>query len=163
MKKIIWSSEVNLEDYKEYFEEEGMEDVDDYKKMEIAQSFSDMHLQELIKELDIDLDGRILVIADLGTWRGRFNGYKILNGRKLSDIFHSTEDDHMTWYYDGYNIRGKGIHHDGTNYYEFREIREDRDISRFTSMIYNDEIYGRDKVNYYTRSLRSKIKEAMGW
>ena len=162
MKKIIWTSEIDLDDYEDYFKESNMEDISDSEKYRIISEDKGLDLDSLRRELDVELDGRILIIGDLGTWRGRVDAYALKSSKNFNEILYS-EDDEYEVYYDGYNVKAKGIHHDGTNYYEFREVREDRDIDRFTQMIYDSEIYGRDKVNYYTRSLRKPLKEAMGW
>ena len=82
------------------------------------------------------LEGRILAIADLGLWNGRKSGYKIL-GDNLNEVLTSTigcDEKHV--YFDGYNIKAEGYHHDGHNYVEFRELREDKNIDKLLDKIY---------------------------
>lgn len=61
---------------------------------------------------------KILALADVGTWRGRVNGYKIFNN--LQDIlgYHTCDGDYKL------EIKNKLLsekfaHHDGTNYIQF--------------------------------------------
>ena len=61
------------------------------------------------------------------------------------------------------NIQGtEGYHHDGRNYVEFREIREDKDVDKLLDKIYNQEPVSRAEIRRYTKSLRPYIKEIYG-
>lgn len=119
------------------------------------------YLEDERMNLDISTDGRILVIADLGFWFGRRQGYKIIN-RNVSNILYD-DADYVEWYSDGHNIKATAIHHDGTNYYEYREIREDRNIDNLLNAIYNGEKITRQKLNYYTKSLHPYVAKVYGW
>lgn len=121
----------------------------------------DIYLEDERTNLDIVADGRILIIADLGLWHGRRQGYKIL-GRRVSDILYD-EADYVEWYGDGHNIKATAIHHDGANYYEYRVIREDRNIQKLLNAIYNGEKITRKKLNYYTKSLYRYVAKVYGW
>lgn len=168
-KHVIWSNiDINPDDwrdgYKEIAEEnEWDEDTDDennlwsYINETLEQYFGDEQMN-----LDKEVDGRILVIADLGLWHGRVSGYKILD-RTVSSILSMGGCDYAEFYDDGYNIRATAHHHDGTNRYEYRIIREDRDIDRLLTAIYNGEQITRKKLNYYTRSLRPAVASVYGW
>lgn len=112
--------------------------------------------------LDKELDGNILCIASIGRWNGRFQGYKIC-GNNLKEVLGSFGCDEIHVFFDGFNIKSKGYHHDGTNYVEYREIRQDKDIDRLTNMIYSGKKITRSIINYYTKSLGSYIKEIYGW
>lgn len=168
-KHVIWSNiDINpddwRDDYKEIAEEnEWDEDTDDennlwsYINETLEQYFGDEQMN-----LDKEVDGRILVIADLGLWHGRVSGYKILDCT-VSSILSMGECDYAEFYDDGYNIRATAHHHDGTNRYEYRIIREDRDIDRLLTAIYNGEQITRKKLNYYTKSLRPAVASVYGW
>lgn len=164
-KHIIWSN-INLDpedwrlDYEEYAEENGLEISED-GLYEWMLETNDIYLDDERSNLDIKLDGRILVIADLGLWNGRRQGYKIIRGN-IADILYD-ESDYAEWYSDDYNIRAKAIHHDGTNYYLYREIREERNIQNLLDAIYNGEEISRSKLNYYTKSINPYVKKVYGW
>lgn len=167
-KRTIWSNRnINpadwVESYKESCEEntwwgnpEDCGNLWDYIHETLEQYLDDERMN-----LDIPTEGRILVIADLGLWDGRKQGYQIL-GKNVNQIF-KQHYDYTEWYSDGYNIRAVDVHHDGTNYYEFREIREDRNAQKLFEAIWNGEKITRKMLNYYTRSLHSRVAKVYGW
>lgn len=168
-KHIIWSN-MNLDiedwrdDYKEYLEENGFDERHDnnddlYKWM---METNDMYLDDERMNLDKVVEGRILVIADLGLWNGRKPAYKIVGSGNIKDILGFTYDG-AEFYGDGYNIRGTEVHHDGTNYYLYRVIREDRNIQNLLDDIYEGKEFTMKKLNYYTRSLYPYVKSVYGW
>lgn len=159
MKKVIWSNDLDLQDFEDYFEEEGITEEDE--KYEAMHELNDMYYYDELMNLDCQLPGDILVIADLGLWNGRKSGYKVI-GNNLNNILKTFCGDYYEVYFDGYNIRAKDTHHDGTNYYEFRLIRPDRNIEVLKEKIYNDD-FSRQDINYYTKSLAPYVKEIYGW
>ena len=161
-KHIIWSNrDLNIEDWKDFLEEEHPEVDDEYEQYELVANLNAQYLDDEYANLNKPTDGRILVIADLGLWHGRRQGYKILN-RNVNNIF-STGEDYTEWYSDGYNIKAIASHHDGTNFYEYRVIREDRNIDKLLDAIYNGEEITRKKLNYYTKSLHPYVAKVYGW
>lgn len=173
MKHTIWSN-TNLtvdddwrESYKEFLEINNMDvpfKIDDYDVEDYMHETNNSYLDDERMNLNKTLDGRVLVIADLGLWNGRKPGYKIL-GTNLNNIFdiNSRGFEYAEFYGDGYNIKGIEHHHDGTNYYEYRVIREDRDIDKLLDAIYNGEEITRKKINYYTKSLYKDVAKIYGW
>lgn len=159
MKKIIWTNDIYLEDYEDYFREEGI--MDEEEKMKKMYLSNELDFEAEMVNLDIKLPGEILVIASLGLWNGRRSGYKIM-GNNLNEILTASIGDLYEVYFDGHNIKAKDVHHDGTNYYEFRLIRNDKNIDILLEKIYNDDFSRRD-INNYTRSLAPYIKEVYGW
>lgn len=169
IKHIIWSNRnLNIDDwrdgYKEFLEINEISDnpndedaIYDYM-IETNNSYLDDERYNLNKKID----GRILVIADIGLWNGRRQGYKILDNI-ISDILYDRDGEYLEWYGDGYNIKATVSHHDGTNYYEYRVIREDKNIDNFLDAIYNGEKISRKKLNYYTKSLYPYVANVYGW
>lgn len=167
-KRIIWSNmNINPDDwkegYKEIAEENGWEeDTDDENNLwNYIYEELDHYIDDERMNLDVTTDGRILVVADLGLWYGRRQGYRILDGNVKNIL--SADVDYAEWYSDGYNIKATAAHHDGTNYYEYRVIREDRNIQNLLDAIYNGEEITRKKLNYYTRSLEPYVRRVYGW
>ena len=78
-------------------------------------------------------------------------------------ILYDENGEYIEWYGDGYNIKATVSHHDGTNYYEYRIIREDRNINNLLDAIYNGEEITRKKLNYYTKSLYEDVAKIYGW
>ena len=149
-------------DVKELLEEDAVENITKEKitdevYFQIDQSFEDEE-SNLYKQLD----GRILAIASMGLWNGRKSGYKIL-GNNLNEVLTSSIGcDEKEVYCDSYNVYAEGYHHDGRNYVEFREIREDRNIENLLDKIYSGKEVTRREINYYTRSLRPYVKAVYG-
>lgn len=161
-KHIIWSNrDLNVDDWKDFLEEEYPDVYDEYEQYRLIEEMNAQYLDDEYVNLDKFVDGRIIVIADLGLWHGRVSGYKILN-RNIRDIF-STGEDYTEWYSDGHNIKATATHHDGTNYYEYRVIREDRNINKLLDALYRGEELTRKKLNYYTKSLHPYVAKVYGW
>ena len=129
--------------------------------------------QEVYDDIDISfedeqynlsrvLNGRILAIADMGLWNGRRSGYKIL-GNNLNEVLTCEIGcDEKEIYCDQYNVLAKGYHHDGTNYVEFRELKEDTNYQNLLNTLYNNEEVTREDIRKYTKSLRPYIKQVYG-
>lgn len=159
MKKIIWTNDIYLEDYEDYFREEGI--MDEEEKMKEMYLLNELDFEAAMVNLDVKLPGKILVIACLGLWNGRRSGYKIMDNN-LNEILTASIGGLYEVYFDGYNIKAKDVHHDGINYYEFRLIRNDRNIDILLEKIYDDD-FSRQDINNYTRSLAPYVREVYGW
>lgn len=122
---------------------------------------SDIFYQDELANLDKSLRGRVLCIADLGLWDGRHSSYRIM-GNNLNNCLKAFQGDYCECYYDGKNIVATDAHHDGTNHYTFREIREDKNIDNLLSKIYNGTATSRD-IGTYTRSLAPYVCDIYGW
>lgn len=79
--------------------------------------------QENLAEVPVK---NIFVLADVGTWQGRRNGYKIIeNAKDLSKIFsilNGNYDEFKFYIDDKNNLCADLIHHDGKNYLTFFEV-----------------------------------------
>lgn len=168
----IWNSEINLEDWEGFVEEDQelnpflYQDRD--QETAIWERISEVNSEYLEDErmnLDIQLEHPILLIADLGTWQGRVPGYKIISSGNIRDILYSNTSgtSEMKWYCDGRNIRCEEMHHDGVNHYLYREIRNPENIHRLLDMIYNGEEVSSGKLYYYTRSIAEDVGRVYGF
>lgn len=169
-KHIIWSN-INIEkskDWKEIFIEHlkinkitEIDPNDEHALQNFIININDMYLEDERKNLNERIDGRILVIADLGLWNGRRKGYKILSNN-IANILYDNSDS-IEWYTDQYNVCAVAVDHDGISYYEYRIIREDRDINKLLNDIYFQKEISRSKINYYTKSLLPEVAKIYGW
>ena len=133
------------------------------EKVELKPGYTLITFEDELTLLNKQLDGRVLAIASMGLWNGRVSGYKIL-GNNLNEVIKASigcDEKHV--YCDRYNVVAEGYHHDGRNFVEFREIREDKDIDRFLDKIYMNEPITRAEIRRYTKSLRPKVKEIYGF
>ena len=168
-KRIIWSNvDIDFDQWKHDLILDRKEnnhdnpyDIRENDVWEFINQTLDDHMNDERHNLDIDTDGRILVIADIGRWNGRVPGYKLLNGN-IKNILYSSAD-YVEWYSDGHNIRATAHHHDGTNYYLYKEVREDRNIQHLLDAIYSGKEITRNVLKYYTKSLNHYVKDVYGW
>lgn len=168
-KHTIWGNiNLDIEDwrdgYKEYLELNDMdEDPDDDDAIyEWMLETNNDYIYDERANLNKKVDGRILVIGNLELWNGRRSGYQIIDSCNIRDILY-TDCDYVEWYGDGYNIRCTAHHHDGTNHYLYRIIREDRNIDNLLDAIYRGEEITKSKLNYYTKSLYKTVADVYGW
>ena len=67
------------------------------------------------------------------------------------------------WFCDGYNICCQETHHDGTNYYIYRAIRNKDNIEGLYEKILNQEEVTSSTLNYYTNSLAGVVAKIFGF
>lgn len=159
-KRIIWQN-VDVQVDEDFYDEYYPEFTED-ERMNDALDTNDLNLGDERANLNIQLSGEIIAIADMGLWNGRKTGYKIIKSGNINDILYS-DSDYVEWYSDGYNIKATMHHHDGTNYVEYREIRADRDAEKMMNMLYSGQKVSRSMINYYTKSILPEIAKVYGW
>lgn len=163
----------NSDTYELYTDEEIKNHIQEWQEIpaeEITQEMlweersylADMDYQCEQDNLDLTINNQILCIADLGLWNGRKSGYKALTNNLNSILSAGISNDYYHIYYDGYNIRAKDSHHDGTNYYLFRELKTDTNYQILLDKLYSGTATNAD-INRYSRSLRPYVKEIYGW
>ena len=169
MKRTIWKSYGMLSNEElNSMEEQAEARIEEFGETDtdidtIIYEDIDMWYDDETLNLSKKLEGRILAIASMGLWDGRKTGYKIL-GSNLKEVLTSTigcDEKHV--YFDGYNIKAEGYHHDGRNYVEFRELREDKNYDKLLNKIYMNEPITRAELNYYTKPLGKYVKQIFGW
>jgi hypothetical protein len=165
-KRIIWSSDINIEDWKDYretLEAEG-ECLDDEQFFNEVIRLNDEYLDDERVNLDKELGNVIICIADLGLWNGRRSAYKLL-GKNISDCLYSDTDSN-TWYIDGNgDFCCRAVHHDGVNYYRYRVFRDgitEAQIDNFCDKIFCGTVTPKD-VSRYTRRIGPEIAKIYGF
>lgn len=168
-KYMIWESDPWLEDEEiQNLREDCPDELADASDDEVREFYACLNQDYLDDEranLGVPVSGDILCIADLGFWHGRRQGYKIIQAKVVADILYSHVDgmSEIEFYSDGYNIRATESHHDGTNFYLFREIREGVNIDNLTDRIYSGEKISASMLNRYTKSLHPYVAQVYGW
>lgn len=155
---------MDLDDWRDDLLEEypGYSDADLYTIME---SINYEYLVDERANLNIQLSQPIIVIADLGLWNGRYQGYKEIKSGNIRDCLYS-ENDYTTWFVDGFgNLRCDDIHHDGTNHYLYRVYKDTTSCTQRETLKY--KIYmGLDvkkDISRLTRRLGDEIGKVYGW
>lgn len=109
-----WKDELSI-DYPDYTEQE---------LMDVMYENNAYWLEDEKRNFDIDLPENILVIATLGLWNGRRQGYKQLSNN-LSQCFSVCQHDYQEYFVDeSGDLCATDSHHDGTNHYTFRMYRK---------------------------------------
>ena len=137
-------------------DDEIYEEINDFQSMD----YDDQYRYNLNKELD----GKIIAIANIGLWNGRRSGYKLM-GYNLNNILDSFSCDYIKVYADRYNIHSEASHHDGTHYVTFRMIKpnlSDEQVENFLNKVYNGTHTSKD-ITRYTKSLVKEVNKVYGW
>ena len=110
---LIWSNfDLDYTDWKADLED-NYPHLSEQERVELMYEINNDYLGDERINLNIQLSRPILVIADLGLWNGRHDGYKELQSGNISDCLYS-DTDYSTWYVDKQgDLRCDAIHHDG--------------------------------------------------
>lgn len=162
---IIWS-DIHL-DFKDW-RDDLQADYPDLSEDELFSKMYETNAEYLNDErmnLDIQLSQPIIVIADIGRWNGRFDGYKIINSGNIKDCLYS-DMDMVEWYVDKYgDLRAEAIHHDGTNYILYRVFKDnitDTQIENLQNKIYDGKAT-RGDITRVTKRLGDEIAKVYGF
>ena len=147
---------------REQLQEFGKEEPTDNEVMDEVYYQEELWYGDEQLNLDKELEGRIVAIADVGTWRGRRSGYKLC-GSRLNEILGFCHCDYISVYTDKYNVKADMYHHDGTHHVEYRELREDTNYEVLLDALYNQEPISREMIRKYTKSLRPYVKDIYGF
>lgn len=118
MRTVIYTDEIDLDQWKGFLSENYPEITDEYEQYQIVADEVSYQYDDEYANLDRDLPGVIVAFADLGLWYGRRKGYRVL-GSKLNSILHYCES-HNEWYLEDGEVWSRNDHHDGTNYVNYR-------------------------------------------
>ena len=114
------------------------------------------------KDLNKQLNNPIVCIADVGTWNGRISGYSNV-GNNLNSVLnaHVNGTSDILVEYDGVNIISTEYHHDGTNHYIYRELK-DNAPQHVRDAVECNEYVDNSALMKYTKSLRQYVKQLYG-
>lgn len=107
----------------------------------------------------------IICFGNLGLRDGIEYGVKVYSGKYgYSQLFYSSCDCSM-WYVDkNFDLRYTGIHHDGTNAYLYRAIKDNlsgRQLENLFRIAMRKEL-SRAQLNRYTKPIGKEILERLG-
>lgn len=164
-RRVIWSDiHLDFEDWRTDLEEQYPGLPDD----ELIQAMYEINSDNLYDErmnLNIQLSQPIIVIGDIGRWNGRVLGYKMIDSGNIKDCLYS-DTDYNEWYLDEHgDLRAEAVHHDGTNYYLYRTLKEgltEDEIDDFQIKIIDNELT-EDDIEKYTDSIGQYVCGIYGW
>lgn len=147
-------------DYDEWCEAMADEITDEEITPEYYGFCCETNLSDERCNLDVEVDGYIVMFASLGLWNGRHDGGKFI-GHNVKDILYS-DCDYVTWYCDEYNVRCDAIHHDGTNHYLYRVVDSKEKANKILDEFRNGTMT-EEKFRRLTKSLRPYVAKVYGW
>lgn len=169
MKKFtIWSSDVNLEDWRDDLLEEHPDYTDD-ELYELACEINDEYLDdEIINLRSAETYEPILVIADLGLWYGRRPAYiELRNVSTIGDALQKVIGvNHCDIYVDERgDLCCREAHHDGTNYQMLRTWKHNTSATQRENLLekIRKGTATRRDITRVTEKLGDKIARVYGW
>ena len=131
----------------------------------IAENQDMIYEDEYNHNLNVEINSKLIAIANIGRWNGRRCGYKELS-YNLNSIFECWEScDYIKLYSEHGNIKGIGAHHDGTNYVTFRKLIDnitDSQLELLENAIYENAGNVENYIKRYTRSIYKDVKKIYG-
>jgi len=156
---IIWSDiHLDFEDWRADLEEQ----YPDLSEDELIQKMYEINSDYLGDErmnLNVQLSQPILVVADIGRWDGRYDGYAEIKTGNIKDCLYS-EMDMCEWYVDKYgDLRADAVHHDGTNHYLYRVYKDTATDSQIENL--KARLLGREHISTSEQlfSYKSKVED----
>lgn len=122
MKHIIWTSEINLEDWKDFLQEHP-EASDEYEQYQLVAELNEDYRQDEKINLNKEING--VIIADLGLWDGLHHAFKEIKNLNECLNYHTkgASVDLEVFVQNG-SLKAIERHHDGINYYTFYQIKD---------------------------------------
>lgn len=161
---VIWSNDLDYDDWKDDLEEQYPE-LSENERIALMYEINGDYLDDERSNLDIQLSRPILVVGDLGLWNGRRMGYKEIQSGNIRDCLYS-DTDYVTWFVDrNGDFRCDAIHHDGTNHYLYRVYKDgisETQIDNLKEKLYYGTATRKD-ITRITRRLGDEIARVHGF
>ncbi len=164
-KRVVWSNiDLDIKDWREDIRE-NYPDLPRSEYEDKMIELNDEYFEDEKSNLNTRIGGDLIVIADLGLWNGRRTGYGIIEDAKLSTCLKQMYD-YAEWYVtrDG-EFQSRQIHHDGTNYYTYRKIKEGIDedtLYEFKEKLY-EGVATQEDLDRVTDKLGKAVGDVYGW
>ena len=163
-KLMVWSDQ-----YDEKWEEEYKAEHPDASDMEVMQAFAEecsISFNDEKANLNIHIDGPVLVIKTINRWDGQTIQCSMIARDTIGALMERFFDGNSFYVEaDTGDFVGEAYHHDGTNYYRFREISADAlhdDIDDLVYKMESGEEYAEDLARL-TKTFGGRIAKVYGW
>jgi len=158
MKHIIWTNDLNYDDWRDDLESEYPE-LTEEQRINLMYEINNDYFNDEQVNLNKDLKGEIIAYGTLGLWDGTRTGYKIIKERNLNAIMEGHFCDCLTWYVEGEEVKCDDVHHDGTNHYTYRMLT----IDSYDFEEYAWEHTLHEAIEKYTEPLGHYVAEIYGF
>ena len=159
MKHVIWSNDYEQIDAiaQDIIAEEP--DVLEDEAFCRAEALNDDYLADERANLNKYIEKPIIIIGTLGLWNGMRHGWRRMEeGSNLNKIFDTSCGDYVTWYVEDGELMCEDIHHDGTNHYTYRTIKDGISDWELSELVAE----GKD-IRELTEPMGHYVAEIYGW
>ena len=164
---LIWTNfdlydEESMKETRDYMREEGYTDLSDNNVMRVIDDNNNIFIndeRDNLSEKYTGFKGYVVAFAELGLWNGVRVASRVYND--ISGILQNTSCDECEWYLDEWNVRFRGVHHDGTNNVLYRYV----DTEKRANDIMNKIACGGMNLKQFkkaTKSIRPFVKKVYG-
>ena len=164
---LIWTNidiydEETMKETRKFMREEGYTDLSDNNVMRVIDDNNNIFIndeRDNLSEKYTGFKGYIVAFAELGLWDGVKIASKVYDD--ISDILQNTSCDGCEWYLDEWNVRFRGVHHDGTNNVLYRYV----DTEKRANDIMNKIVCGGMNLKQFkkaTKSIRPFVQKVYG-
>lgn len=161
-KHIIWTSEINTEDWTDFLEEEGINDHNSPEAFERINEYNWDSIGDEKSNIDIDTPENLFAVGTLGLWNGNFIVVRELDDN-VNSIFELADGyDDATFYIEDEELHAELKHHDGTNYLMVREWADDNRFEELEEMILDGEDV-KDFIEENSKPVAPRVNEVYGW
>lgn len=124
----------------------------------------DMDADDFWREVRSHSEGIWLVIADVGTWQGRYDGGKVFSDLSAALRAVCNDMDDITIEEDARgNVHATGRHHDGTDHYEIYRLSPRGEAWYQASEMYTDRRTLCETLAKPHNRRAGRIRKALGW
>lgn len=164
---LIWTNidlydEETMKETRKFMREENYTDLSDNNVMRVIDDNNNMYIEDErdnLSEKYTGFKGYVVAFAELGLWNGVHVASKVYND--ISNILQNTSCDECEWYLDEWNVRFRGVHHDGTNNVLYRYV----DTKKRANDIMNKIVCGGMNLKQFkkaTKSIRPFVQKVYG-
>jgi len=159
MKHLIWSANIDMNDWLDYCEEEEL-NPESNETYESVYDMNSIYFEDECDNCNVDTKHNLVIFATLGRWDGPYKGYRCIPNN-ISDAFCSMMDaaanvsGDLELFVEDDELKAIITHHDGTNTYTIREMDSD-DEDEFAD-------YTPEQRFEHTTPLGDYFKSIYGW
>lgn len=164
---LIWTNidlydEETMKETRKFMREQDYTDLSDNNVMRVIDDNNNMYIEDErdnLSEKYTGFKGYVVAFAELGLWNGVHVASKVYND--ISNILQNTSCDECEWYLDEWNVRFRGVHHDGTNNVLYRYV----DTEKRANDIMNKIVCGGMNLKQFkkaTKSIRPFVQKVYG-
>ena len=156
----LYTSKINFDKMKAIYSEGKDVEPTNKEVWEFALHDKDLEYNEIYDSLDRTTNGRIIAFGNLYR-NGKYKKAFRIFPKNLHNLLYSQEGE-LTLSYDGEDVTATDKVHGGTNYYLYRELREDTDYIPFLMAVFYQKEVTTGEVDKYTKPLDIYIEEQFG-